>query len=182
MLKISRKNVPGCCAAHNTSAKSFPFEIGGQKSVFDNFAHFCLAICNFKAGLHVLIILFVLQSPEIVISPDERAVKISSAMPSRGGFHSMHGFDIDGDDEEDRQIVTGTVGSANDNEAIYSAIRQATEGVALLDNEDQMDSSTRSHISPVDRIRHRRGAFMWLPVWCSNDVEHGSWQVTIWSQ
>ena len=96
-------------------------------------------------------------------------------MSFQGGIQSFRGFDAVGEDDEDRRIISARVESSGDQEAVYSAIRLATEGVALLDNEDQMDPSARSHISRVDRIRYRRGAFKWLPVYCSNDIEHGSW-------
>lgn len=37
-------------------------------------------------------------------------------------------------------------------------------------------------LSKAEVIVKRRGAFIWLPVLCSNDLVHGSWSVTINSQ
>lgn len=96
-------------------------------------------------------------------------------MPFQGGFNSLHGFNAIEEDEEDKRIMSAAVQSSGTHEAVYSAIRLATEGVALLDDEESMEPVRRSHISRFDRIRHRRGAFKWLPVYCSNDIEHGSW-------
>ena len=81
----------------------------------------------------------------------------------------------DDDEDDDKQIVHGAIDSCADNEAVSSAIRVATEGLALLDDDDTLSVSLRTHMTRIDRIRQKRGAFKWLPVYCSNDIQHGSW-------
>jgi hypothetical protein len=111
-------------------------------------------------------------------------------------FHGL-GSSFDGEEEEEEgRVQCETPGQL---EAVSSAIRLATEGMALLEEnrerEEQAQTHTqgyiqghtqghtqtqghvREHVSRVDRVRARRGAFRWLPVRCSNDIEHASWWV-----
>jgi hypothetical protein len=62
-----------------------------------------------------------------------------------------------------------------EHEPIKSAIREATDGLAMVENESHMDAATRGLITREQRIVSRRGAFKWLPVFFCNDVVHGSW-------
>ena len=90
-------------------------------------------------------------------------------------FASSHGFDTVGDNEEDHRIITSDLFENSDHEQVYSAIRLATEDLPLLDQEATPESPLRCHVTRVDLIRQKRGAFRWLPVFYSNDIEHGSW-------
>jgi hypothetical protein len=83
--------------------------------------------------------------------------------------------DVDDEETIDFQDWDGHFVSDGAPGSDVSAVRVATKGEALVDNEEKMQAVDRDHITRADRIRSRRGAFRWLPVYCSNDVVHGSW-------
>ena len=88
----------------------------------------------------------------------------------------------DYESEDDEDIVDfhnwdGSYQRSDGIEVELSAVRIATQGEALIEDEDMMPSEDRQHVPRSERVKSRRGAFKWLPVYFSNDVEHGSWYV-----
>mmetsp|Transcript_964 Transcript_964/g.964 ORF Transcript_964/g.964 Transcript_964/m.964 type:complete len:321 (-) Transcript_964:227-1189(-) len=54
-----------------------------------------------------------------------------------------------------------------------SMMRLTTQNVALLSDDDIDENAPK--LTPKQHIINRRGAFKWLPVYCTTDVAHGSW-------
>ena len=60
-------------------------------------------------------------------------------------------------------------------EASLNPSRRKGISIMRLTTRTIQNTEAESFINKRDRIKSRRGAFLWLPVYCSNDVVHGSW-------
>lgn len=56
-----------------------------------------------------------------------------------------------------------------------SIMRLSTQNESLLSDMDDKESPEVTRENIRQRILNRRLVFKWLPVYCSNDVVHGSW-------
>ena len=54
-------------------------------------------------------------------------------------------------------------------------MRLSTQNESLLSDMDDKESPEITKENIKKRILNRRLVFHWLPVYCSNDVVHGSW-------
>jgi hypothetical protein len=77
--------------------------------------------------------------------------------------------------EENLDEIIDDEDNGNGDQDGVSTVRYTTR--ATIQDEDRNSSSYVPH-KPYDRneaILKKRAVFKWLPVYCSNDIVHGSW-------